>query len=63
MLHAENVNGILERQWSRKKSYVETVRVFTYHGDSLSAVGGFEAAVTVRTRYVWVTLRVCSELL
>ena len=29
---------------------VETVSEFTYHGDSVSAGGGCEAAVTTRTR-------------
>ena len=46
------MKGILERQWSRKKSYddVETVREFTYLGDRVSVGGGCEAAVTARTR-------------
>ena len=33
---------------------VETVREFTYHGVRVSADGGCEAAVTVRTRCGWV---------
>ena len=41
---------------------METVREFTYLGDSVS-VGGCEAAVTARTRYEWVQFRECSELL
>ena len=43
------MKGILERQWSRKKSYVDEVkrvREFTYLGDRVSAGGGCEAAVT-----------------
>ena len=48
------MKGILERQWSRKRKLcdeVETVREFTYLGDSVSEDGGCEAAVTARTRY------------
>ena len=41
---------------------VETEREFTYHGDSVSACGGCEAAVTARTRCRWVKLRECSVL-
>ena len=40
---------------------METVRDFTYLGDSVS--GGCEAAVTVRTRCGWVMFEECSELL
>ena len=36
---------------------VETVWEFTYLGDRVSAGGGSEAAVTVRTRCVWVKIR------
>ena len=42
---------------------VETVSELTYLGDRLSAGGGCEAAVTVRTICGWVTIRECSELL
>ena len=65
ILHAENVKGILERQWSIKKlcDEVETVREFTYLGDRLNAFGGCEAAVTARIRCVWVNFMECSELL
>ena len=42
---------------------MEIVREFTYLGDRVSAGGGCEAAVTARTRYVWVKFRECSELL
>ena len=42
---------------------VETVREFTYLGDSVSAGGGCEAAVTARTRCGSVRYRECSELL
>ena len=41
----------------------ETIRQFTYLGDRVSAGGGCEAAVTAKTRYGWVKLRECSELL
>ena len=42
---------------------VETVSEFIYLGDRVSASGGCEAAVTVGTRYGWVKLRECGELL
>ena len=42
---------------------VETVREFTYVGDRVSAGGGCEAAVTVRTRCGWAKFRECGELL
>ena len=42
---------------------VETVGWFTYLGDSLSVVGGYEAAVMVRTRCGWVKFWECGELL
>ena len=42
---------------------VETVREFTYLGDRVSVNGGYEAAVTERTRCGWVKLRECGELL
>ena len=42
---------------------VETVSEFTYLGDRVSAGGGCESVVTVRTRYGWVKIRVSSELL
>ena len=35
---------------------VVTVREFVYLGDRLSAGGGYEAAVTARTRCGWVSL-------
>ena len=59
------MKGILERQWSRKKTCdeVETVQEFAYIGDRVSAGGGCEAAVTARTRCGWVKFRECSELL
>ena len=55
----------MERQWGRKKlcDKVETVRGLTYLGDRVRAVGGCEAAVTVRTRCGCVKPRACSELL
>ena len=42
---------------------VETVWEFTFHGYRVSEGGGNEAAVTARTRYVWVKSRECGELL
>ena len=42
---------------------METVQEFTYLGDTVSAGGGCEAAVTARTRCEWGTLRECGELL
>ena len=42
---------------------VETVSEFTYLGDRVSAIGGCEAGVTVRTRYGWVKFREYGELL
>ena len=42
---------------------VETVSKFTYLGDRLNAVGGFETAVTARSRIGWVKFRKCSEIL
>ena len=59
------MQGILERQWSRKKGCdeVETVREFTYLGDRVSSGEGCEAVVNARTRCGWIKLRECSELL
>ena len=42
---------------------VETVREFTYLGDMVNAGGGCETAVIARTRYGWVKLRECGDLL
>ena len=42
---------------------VETVREFSYLGDRVSASGGCEAAVTVRTRCGCVKFRDAGELL
>ena len=41
----------------------KTIREFTYLGDSVSAGGGCEAAVTARTIRGWAKLRECGELL
>ena len=59
------MRGILERQCSRKKccDEEEIVNEFTYLGDWVSVGGEFEADVTARTRYGWVNLRECGELL
>ena len=42
---------------------IKTVMEFTYLGDSVSAGGGCEAAVTVRTRCGWFMFWECCELL
>ena len=42
---------------------VETLREFTYRGDRASASGGYETAVTARTRCGVVKFRECGELL
>ena len=42
---------------------VETGMEFTYLCDRMSASGGCEAAVTARTRHVWIKFRECCELL
>jgi len=43
--------------------YVDTVKRFCYLGDQLSADGGYEAAVTARTRIEWIKFRECGEIL
>ena len=42
---------------------VETVREFTYLGDSVGAGGGCEFVVTARTRNGWIRFREYCELL
>ena len=42
---------------------METVKEFTYLGERVSTGGGYEAAVTAKTRCGWVKLRRCCELL
>ena len=42
---------------------MEAVREFTYFGDRMSAGGGCEAAVTVRTRCGWVKPMECGDLM
>ena len=61
----EYMKGILEAVEQEEKlcGEVLTVQEFTYLGDRVSAGGGCEAAVTVRTRCGWVTFRECGELL
>ena len=58
------MKGILERQWSWKRSYVIKWKLseFTYLGDRVSAGGGCEAAVTARTRCGCVKFRESGEL-
>ena len=57
-----NIGEAVEQE-ERLCEEVETVGEFTYLGDRVSAGGGCEAAVTVRTRCGWVALRECGELL
>ena len=48
-----DMNGILERHWSRRKiNEVETFGEFTYLGSSVSVDAGFEAAVTSMVRFL-----------
>ena len=47
----------------RKEMWLSRNREFTYLGDSVSADKGCEAAVTARTRWVWVKFRECGKLL
>ena len=42
---------------------METIRKFTYKSDKVSAGGGCEAAVTARTRCLWVKFMECDLLL
>ena len=53
ILLAGNVKGILERQWSRKKSYMMKWKQleFIYLADKESAGGECEAAMIARIRY------------
>ena len=55
--------GEAEGQEEKVCDKVEAVREFTYLGDRVSAGGGYEAAVTARTRCGWVKFWECSELL
>ena len=59
------MNRILEavEQEEKQCSEVETVRQLTYLGDSVSAGGGCETAVTARRRYGWINFRECGKLL
>ena len=50
-------------QEEKLRDEVETLQETTYLGDRVSAGGGCEAAVTARTRFVWVKLGECGELL
>ena len=56
------MKAVLERQRNRKERYVMKWK-FTYLGDTVSAGGGCEAAVTARTRYWWAMFKNCGELL
>ena len=42
---------------------VKAIQELTYFCDSISAGGGYEAAVPARTRCGWVKIRECVELL
>ena len=62
-VHMESAYGEAVEQEEKLCDEVKTAREFTYLGDRVSASGGCEAAVTVRTRCGWVMHRECSELL
>ena len=51
MQKCEGNIGEAVEQGEKSCDVVDTVWEFTYHGDSVSAGGGCEAAVTVRTRF------------
>ena len=53
----------MEKQEEKLCDEVETVSVFSYLGDRVSAGGGCEAAVTARTGCGWVKFWECGELL
>ena len=56
ILHAKNVDGIFEsgvEQVEKLFDEVDSVMEFTCPGDSFSAGGGCEAAVTAKTRCGW----------
>ena len=55
--------GEVVQQEEKLCDEVETVRDFIYLGDTVSAGGGCEAAVTTRTRCWWVNFRECGELM
>ena len=58
------MKGILERQWSRKISYVMKWKLlWNSLGDRVSVGRGCDTAVTVRTRCGWVKFMECCELL
>ena len=49
--------GVSVEQEEKVCDEVETVREFTYLGDSVSACGGCEAAVTARAKCGWPMFR------
>ena len=51
--------GSGEEQQEEMCDEVETVKGFCYLGNRLNASGGFEAAVSARTRLRWEKLREC----
>ena len=55
ILHAGNVNGIMEMKLSKRKIYMRklTHQRFTYLVGRVSVGGGCEAGVTVKTRCGW----------
>ena len=59
------MKGILQAVEQEEKLYykVETVREFSYLGNSASAGEACEAAVTARTRWGWAMFRECGKLL
>ena len=65
MLLAGNVEGMLRKQWSKKKlcDDVETVRGFIYLGDRVNAGGGCENAATAGARCWLFKFSECGESL
>ena len=57
----ENIGESVEHE-EKLCDEVETVSVFTYLGDRVSAGGGYEATVTARTICGWIVFRECDEL-
>ena len=53
--------GDIEEQEEKLCDEVETVKEFTYPGDSVSTGGRCEVAVTARTRCWWVKFEECWE--
>ena len=57
-----NIGEAVEQE-KKLPNAMKIAREVTYLGDRVSTCGGYEAAVTARTRCEWVKLRECSEFL